>query len=294
MLCCALVAGSFAEALAISEPERIRFIEELITVADGEVGYTREANGYTKYADWSGGNKYGEWCSDFVSWCVAQADLRLSTNYLDYLYPMQTACAAGVRWYTAQGRYVTVAGKIKDFGGQWFRADGASLTERPYLPQRGDLIYFEWYKYNRIDHVGIVEYVEMDARGEYVVHTIEGNNTVNGAKVSGVERFAYPLEDPSIRAYGVTRDDVGTEMRGGSAGPLVEKLQRMLIESGYGDFRPDGTYGSHTVRAIRAVQKTYGFPVTGVADRLTQRALGFPFGDPLPTPTPVPTEPPAE
>ena len=291
LLACALCEVIPVAVQAISENERSQFIEELISVANGEIGYERARNGYTKYADWSGGNKYGEWCSDFVSWCVAQADLHQSTYYLDYLYPMQTSCATGVRWYTHRGRYVTVTGMLRGYGSQWYRTDGTPLSERPYLPMRGDLVYFEWYKYNRIDHVGIVEYVEMDAGGLYIIHTIEGNNTFEGKKTNTVERFSYPLNDPSIRAYGVTRDDVGTELRGNSTGPLVNKLQHMLVEQGYGAFKPDGTYGSHTVRAVREVQKTYGLEVTGIADRLTQLALGFPDGKPLPKPTQAHSEP---
>ncbi|MCL2544561.1 MAG: peptidoglycan-binding protein [Clostridia bacterium] len=296
LMVCALWAGNVAAARAMSEADRaafvdrIAFIEEFIAVADGEVGYEREAHGYTKYADWSGGNKYGEWCSDFVSWCVAQTDLRLSTFYLDFLYPMQTACITGVRWYTDRGRYVTATGELKGFGDQWYRDDGVPLAERPYIPQRGDLVYFEWFQYNRIDHVGIVEYVTMDAGGAYRIHTIEGNNRVGGVKIDAVERFSYPLDDPAIRAFGVTRDEVGTTLSPGSAGPLVTRLQQLLVEAGFAGFRPDGVYGSRTTRAIRELQEVYGLEVTGVADRATQMVLGFPNGKPLPRPTPVPEE----
>jgi len=284
----AVCAGGVAPALAVGDEDRDAFVEQLILVAIGEIGNGREAHGYTKYADWSGGNKYGEWCSDFVSWCVAQADLQLSTNYLEYLYPMQTACATGVEWFTARGRYVTVAGKIKGYGAQWYRADGMPLAERPYIPMRGDLIYFEWYKYNRIDHVGIVEYVSMSADGVYTVHTIEGNN-----RIDFVERFTYPLDDPSIRAYGVLRDDIGIELRADCKGPIVEALQRWLVDHGYADFAPNGKYERKTKQAVIAFQEAYGLKPTGVADQVTQTAMGFLTGNPWPKPTPVPTEAPA-
>jgi len=282
LMICVLWAGGLEVACGVSETERMVFIDNLLDVADDEIGYHREAHGYTKYADWSGGNKYGEWCSDFVSWCVAQTDLRLSTSFLAYLYPMQTASAAGARWFTERGRYISATGQLKGFGAQWYREDGASLAERPYIPNRGDLIYFEWYKYNRIDHVGIVDYVQMDAGGSYIVHTIEGNGMLDGKKVNDVRRFSYPLDDPSIRAYGVTRDEVGTDLSSGSAGPLVERLQYLLVEGGFGSFAPDGIFGPRTTRAVREAQKAYGLPDTGVADRATQLALGFPDGEPMP------------
>ena len=277
---CALCAGSPAAARAIDAVERVIFIEELIAVAGGEVGYQTEDGGYTKYADWSGGNKYGEWCSDFVSWCVAQADQNLSTHYLDALYPMQTACITGVEWFTERGRYVTATGELKGHGAQWHWEDGALLAELPYVPSRGDLIYFEWYKYNRIDHVGIVEYVETDDYGTYIIHTIEGNGRIGGKKekaVNAVERFTYPLDDPSIRAFGVTRDVVGVDLGRGSRGPAVRALQQKLAESGFGEFSPGDTiYGPRTEQAVRDLQHARGLQVTGVADRLTQMALGFP------------------
>jgi len=279
---CALCAGNPAAARAIGAVERVIFIEELIAVADGEVGYQREDSGYTKYADWSGGNAYGEWCSDFASWCVNQADRNLSTKYLDGLYPMQTACATGVAWFIERGRYVTAAGELKGFGAQWYWEDGELLAERPYVPSRGDLIYFEWYKYNRIDHVGIVEYVETDAYGTHTVHTIEGNGRIGGKKenaVNAVERFAYPLDDPSIRGYGVTLDEVGADLRRGSGGPLVQALQQKLAEGGFGAFSPgDDFFGARTERAVRQAQKAHGLKGTGIADRLTQMALGIPGG----------------
>ncbi|MCL2811717.1 MAG: peptidoglycan-binding protein [Clostridia bacterium] len=273
---CALWAGNFGVAYGITEEDRTFFIDNLLDIADHEIGYQREAHGYTKYADWSGGNKYGEWCSDFMSWCVAQTDLRLGTNYLHYLYPMQTACAVGVRWFTERGRYVTATGELKGFGAQWYWEDGVSLSQRPYIPQRGDLIYFEWFRYNRIDHVGIVEYVQMEPSGRYIVHTIEGNGRLNGQKVNDVRRFSYPLDHPTIRAYGVIRDDVGTDLTPGSVGPQVERLQRLLVEGGFADFEPDGVYGARTRRAVSALQAVYGLEETGVAGRAVQLVLGLP------------------
>ncbi len=288
LLCmlCGCLGAPVCTAYALDENNRIMIIEQVIAIALEELGYTEEAGGYTKYADWGGENKYGEWCSEFASWCVAQADMQLGTFYLDYLYPMQTACVTGVRWFTERGRYVTATGKIKGYGAQWYRADGVPLAERPYVPKRGDLIYFEWYKYNRIDHVGIVEFVERDAEGHYAIHTIEGNNP------DTVERFIYPLDDPSIRAYGVTLDEIGTEMREGCKGPMVQELQQRLVEGGYADFTPDGNYGRRTTGAVRTFQERWGLERTGVADRATQEAMFFMTDTPIPPfvePTPEPT-----
>ena len=260
-------------ACAAAAVDRESFVVELLAVAEEELGYTRAKSGYTKYAEWSGANKYSEWCSNFVSWCVNQADERLGVQYLGELYPMQTACATGVRWFTERGRYVSATGALKGYGAQWWREDGMPLIERPYVPRPGDLIYFEWYKYNRIDHVGIVTSVDKTADGNVRIHTIEGNPR----DFDYVKRLTYLLDDPSIRAYGITREDIGTELRPSCKGPLVTALQQQLNDGGWADFRPDGFYGSKTTAAVKKLQKEYGLEVTGIADRETQEALGFWF-----------------
>ncbi len=270
VLCWGIFGSAHAEVYSV--PQDI-FVPELITVATEELGYTEEKSGYTKYADWGGDNKYGEWCSEFVSWCVDQADLRLGSQWLDSMYPMQTACITGVKWFTSRGRYVTAIGTLKGYGAQWHREDGVPLSERPYVPKPGDLIYFEWYKYNRIDHVGLVEYVE-EVDGAVLIHTIEGNNK----EADYVKRFSYPLDDPSIRAYGVIRDDIGTEMKAGCEGELVRQLQELLAGAGYLDEKNiDGVYGGKTIAAVKKLQAAKELKQTGVADRLTQEALGVGF-----------------
>ena len=47
--------------------------EMVLSVAISELGYTATAGGYSKYGEW-GGNAYGEWCTEFVTWCVSRAD----------------------------------------------------------------------------------------------------------------------------------------------------------------------------------------------------------------------------
>ena len=47
--------------------------EMVLAVAVNELGYTATKGGYSKYGEW-GGSAYGEWCSEFVSWCVNEAD----------------------------------------------------------------------------------------------------------------------------------------------------------------------------------------------------------------------------
>ena len=131
-------------------------------------------------------------------------------------------------WYKERGRYVTVNGGLRGEEGRFGLSDGVSVADRPYIPQKGDLIYIEWYKYNRLDHVGIVEMVTQDAdRAPSYVHTIEGNNHILGPTPAVVQRYTYRLDDDSIRGYGVLREGlVGWEMGMGASGSQVDRAAK--------------------------------------------------------------------
>ncbi len=247
--------------------------EMLLAVAVNELGYTATKGGYSKYGEW-GGNAYGEWCSEFVSWCVNEADAYYGTSMLGNDYPLQTSCDGGSTWFQTEGRYVTVSGTLKDAGKQFYYADGVYVEDSPYIPQRGDLVYIEWYKYNRLDHVGIVEYVTQEADGTYVIHTIEGNNKMLGPEPTVVARYSYRLDDASLRGYGIRRENlVGTEVEMGSSGEAVARYQRQLKELGYYDGDCAGKFGKATETATKEYQKAKGLSQTGRGDAATQIAM---------------------
>lgn len=244
-------------------------VEWVLAVAQEELGYTESKGGFSKYGEWAG-KAYAEWCSEFLSWCVAQVDERQGTTLLDVLYPMQAACITGVNWYTDHGRYLTVKGEIQGWGEQWYLTDGVPVAQRPYVPQRGDLIFIEWYQYNRIDHVGIVEEIQIGEDGQINIITIEGNNP------EAVERHTYLLGDATIRAYGTITPVAGTALRRGVKGLQVERLQQHLAEQGlFGQGDIDGDYGTSTQQAVKAFQTQQGLEATGIADKDTQKALGM-------------------
>ena len=103
--------------------------EMLVNAAVSEIGYTATKGGYSKYGEW-GGKAYGEWCSEFVSWCVARADEVYGTQMLEHDYPMQTSCADGAAWFKERGRYITVNGGLKNEGGQFYLRLSAEELER--------------------------------------------------------------------------------------------------------------------------------------------------------------------
>ena len=62
-----------------------------VAAAVNELGYCATKGGYSKYGEW-GGSAYGEWCSEFVSWCVNFADEYYGASMLGNDYPLQTSC----------------------------------------------------------------------------------------------------------------------------------------------------------------------------------------------------------
>ena len=104
--------------------------QTLLAVAVSELEYSATKGGYTKYGEW-GGNAYGEWCSEFVSWCVSRADELYGLSMLDNDYPMQTSCDEGAEWFAQQGRYITTSGMLGSEGEHFYLSDGVSVAERP-------------------------------------------------------------------------------------------------------------------------------------------------------------------
>ncbi len=102
-----------------------------------------------------------------------------------------------------------------------------------------------------------------------------------------------PEPIPTVNVWNTMREnDTGTEVR---------QLQEALIQLGYLDGKPDGTYGPKTVAAVKAFQKANGLKADGVAGTATQKAVfsgtakaapkatATPTAAPKATATPVPS-----
>lgn len=111
---------------------------DIVTVAQGEIGYKEGSNNNSKYGAWYGLN-YNPWCAMFISWCANKAGI--STDII----PKFASCGVGYNFFKSKGRIV------KDV-------------------QAGDILFFDWNLNNSPDHVGIVEKVAGDT-----ITTIEGN-----------------------------------------------------------------------------------------------------------------------
>lgn len=139
--------------------------QQIATIAFKEVGTKEDPknSNKTKYGKWFGFDGVA-WCAMFCSWCYSQAGYALpNIGYKKGMAGCQTA--------------VTYFKKEK-------------LTVKVENLKVGDLIFFDWNKDERFDHVGIFNgWRDKELREAY---TIEGNtsltNQSNGGEVMSRKR----------------------------------------------------------------------------------------------------------
>lgn len=131
----------------------------IIEIARKEIGN----KGGEKYWRWYGFNQRENWCAIFVSWCANKSGIINNT------IPKFSLCTDGVKWYKDHNKW----------------------ENKSYIPQTGDIIFFDWNGDGHVQHVGIVEKEE---NGK--VYTIEGNSN------DEVRNKSYSLNNKSIYGYG--------------------------------------------------------------------------------------------
>lgn len=150
-------------------------VENLISIAGTQVGYTENSNNYeynalaekhsyTRYGEWYG-SPYGEWNTMFVSFCINYSNINDSDSLI-------SASAESMRcaW---------------DEKNLYFLAD-------EYSGSRGDVVFFDIDSDKKADRTGIVVY-----RSESILIVIEGN--VEGS----VKEVVYKNYD-NVLGYGKT------------------------------------------------------------------------------------------
>ncbi len=241
--------------------------QALLEVAIGELGYTEERGGVTKYGTWYGDPK-AEWCAEFLCWSVAQAEKNLNTTLLNEEFPLYGATNIGRNWYLAQGRYIARTGFVDGWGSQWYTGHDKQMEKGSYIPQPGDWVFFSYTPSGDTTHVALVEKALSGADGTVYIQVIEGNMP------DKVQRTRYRLDDWRIQGYGTVHDLADIVLRGGVEGGKVAALQRRLADIGligYADI--SGKYDHRTQEAVRAFQGQMNFTQTGIANQQTQLAL---------------------
>lgn len=269
LLCVSLCSVQAEEKETILEPlwPVPDYVQWLLEVAQGEIGYEEGARGYTKYGEWAG-DPYAQWCAEFLCWCVNQVDETHGTELLRNVYPLYSGQNTGRNWFIRQGRYITRNGNLENWGYQWMKGEDEYIRTGTYIPQPGDWVFFTWTSTTDTDHVAMVEYCSQDAQGNITVHVIEGNTP------TAVKRTEYALTYSRILGYGTVHDVADWTMRSGNTGKKVEALQEKLAYLGYlSQEGVDGVYGAATVEAVKQYQTQNGLKVLGIANIATQKQL---------------------
>ncbi|MEG1967586.1 MAG: CHAP domain-containing protein [Clostridia bacterium] len=258
-----------ASETILEQGERPDFVERILNVARGELGYTEQANNLTKYGEWAG-DPNAAWCAEFVCWCVDQADQLYGTDLLGTLYPKYSGQNTGRDWFIKRGRFVYRKGFCPGWGYQWLRNSKQLMKKNDYIPRSGDWVFFSYNEKGDTEHVAMIEYCAVDKSGNVIMHVIEGNNP------SKVQRNSYFLNSSQVLGFGVCENVAGTTMRSGNRGDAVLWLQQSLGTLGLLEERHmTGAFGGNTRRAVIRFQSEYmeNKSGTGLADRETQQAL---------------------
>lgn len=134
--------------------------QALVDVALTQLGQ----RGGRPYWSFFGRSTREAWCSEFVSWCANECGFVEAGIIPKYSYS-----GAGIRWFKEHGQWQP--------GG--------------YVPNPGDVIFFDWDRDGNSDHTGIVEYSD-----GATVYTVEGN-------VGDVcKKQTHSVNSRSIMGYG--------------------------------------------------------------------------------------------
>lgn len=243
------------------------YVNQLLFIAEKEVGYTEESSGVTKYGIWSGDSK-AEWCAEYLCWCTYQTDRQFATQLFNNIYPNYTGNNTGRDWFLQQGRYVSRRGMVPGWGSQWFKGESTLMEANSYIPQPGDWLFLATGAEGDTSHVAMVTHCTYNDDGTVKVHVLEGNNP------SAVQKNTYALDYWAILGYGTVHDVANITLKEGNKGEKVRALQTLLCSAGY--FREQnitGTFGDITLQAVKQFQQAQGLVVTGIADLNTQLLL---------------------
>lgn len=159
--------------------------QDVLAVAESQLGYQESSRnfainedgklkGYTRYGAWYG-DPYGDWCAMFASFCLHYAEVED--------FPLEANCQ---RWIEA------LRGEKYDL----YREAHPEEPEEPYLPNPGDLIFFDWESGEEADHVGFVaEFIPASDGVPAQIKTLEGNAG------DRVRYETYEVSDSRILGY---------------------------------------------------------------------------------------------
>lgn len=220
-------------------------VNEILTIARGEIGYREGRNNDSKYGAAYGMN-FQPWCVMFVWWCFQRAN----AGKLFYGGNRTALCSTLYNYHKSVGQSV-----------------GTSAL------QPGDIVFFDFSgRKQATNHVGIVESVTGST-----VTTIEGNTSsgASGSQSNGDGVYRRQRRTSVIScAYRPAYDGAAQTPAADTRIDTVREVQRWLNRAYGAGLSVDGIYGTQTRKAIvRVLQRAIGTGVDGSVGWRTRRAL---------------------
>lgn len=161
--------GDYAQDILTVATSQLKYKESERNYQVMEDGLTK--NGYTRYGDWYG-EPYGSWDAMFCSFCIHYADIKPE------VFPVDSDCA---NWIEV----------LRGEPFEYYREN-----DDTYLPQPGDLIFFDDDLDDVADRVGI--YVEEFTEFQSSNHRIR---TIEGDSENAVSYCFYKVDDERIIGF---------------------------------------------------------------------------------------------
>lgn len=228
----------------------------VVQIALDQMGYTEQADGWTKYGQWYADNvahhqsfAYADWCCMFVTWC------------------MRTAGVPGTQWPD-----ISPQGSEVNYCANWLTAAG-NPHGKNLMPVVSDdevtIVFYCWDgDPSDRDHVGICYNYYFDDPQTVIMEVVEGN------KSGAVGTRTIALSNAQVaEIYIVSTDFIKKNfpglsfmLRSGDEGYAVEILQAFLTAKGFEPlYGVDGEFGKHTKTALMDYQRFAGIEVDGKA-----------------------------
>lgn len=216
------------------------YANQVVRIAEGEVGYRERKINNTKYADEVESLHWAQnqpWCHTFISWLFQKAEAR-------DLGPVTASCAAGAAWFK----------KLRRFN---------------QTPRVGSIVY---YGPRGGTHVELVTEVTSTH-----IKTVGGNTSgsLDGRYFNGDGVYEKWVDRNSSRIYGYGHPDYDQEKKGprllrrGCKGADVRKWQETLNGLGY-ELEVDGVFGTETHTATRDFQRKNNIEDDGIVGPITR------------------------
>lgn len=231
-------------------------MNEVLNIANYQLGYQENPDGWTKYGQWYADNvahnqsfAYADWCCMFVTWC------------------MRSAGVTGADWPTTSPQ-----GSEVNYCANWLRAQGFSYGKNimPVVDDNHVTIVFYCWDGDPTDrdHVGMVYNYYFDDPSTCLLEVIEGNKSGEVGTRSIALSNSRVAEIYIVPTTFVKKNfpSLSFMLRQGDKGEAVEILQANLIALGYDIYGGvDGDFGYYTREALKKYQKDVDVEVDGKA-----------------------------